>query len=131
VARYAAALRAAVRGIGPIRFTITGLTLTPISVMARARPAGPAADDLADAFGAALGPDGRYRDRPDIWYVNLAYFTGPVRDPQGLIDWIAARRERKVTDVLVTDIQIVRWCYTSTGMMPVVLASATRPSMKR
>lgn len=131
VARYAAALRTAVRGIGPVRFTLTGLTLTPISVMARARPAGPAADNLADAFGVALGADGWYRDRPDVWYVNLAYFTGPVRDAHHLIDWVGARRELNVADVLVTDIQIVRWRYTSTGMMPVVLASAALPGSAR
>jgi hypothetical protein len=131
VARYAAALRTAVRGIGPIRFALTGLTLTPISVMARASPADTAADDLADAFAVALDPDGRYRDRPGIWYVNLAYFTGPVRDAQDLIDWVAARRELTVADVLVTDIQIVRWRYTSTGMMPVVLASAAPPGRTR
>ncbi len=127
VARYAAALRTAVRGIGPVRFTVTGLTLTPLSVMACASPAGTAADDLADAFGVALGADGRYRHRPDIWYVNLAYFTGPVRSAQDLIDWVAARRDLKVADVLVTEIQVVRWRYTRTGMVPVVLASAAAP----
>jgi hypothetical protein len=131
VTRYAAALRTAVRGIGPIRFTVTGLTLTPKSVMARATPAGTAADDLADAFGAALGADGRYRPRPDIWYVNLAYFTGPVRHAQDLIDWVAARRDLRVADVLVTDIQIARWRYTSTGMVPVVLNSTAPPGTTR
>jgi hypothetical protein len=30
-----------------------------------------------------------------------------------------------VTDVRVTEVQIVRWQHTTTGMMPVVLASAS------
>jgi hypothetical protein len=126
VARYAAALHAAARGIGPLRFAVTGLTLTPMSVMACAIPADTAADDLASAFGAALSAGGWQATgrTPDIWYFNLVYFTGPVRDAEDLIDWVAARRKTWVADVLVTDIQITRWRHTASGMLPVVLASA-------
>lgn len=129
VARYAAALRVAARGIGPIRFAVTGLTLTPTSVMACAIPADGAAGALASAFRAALQARGCDRGRPpDIWYLNLVYFTGPVRDAQGLIDWVGARREMAVTDLLVTDLQIARWSYTGNGMRPVVLASVAPPA---
>ena len=130
VARYAAALRTAVRNIGPIRFTINGLTLTPISVMASAAPADGAAGELAAAFGAALlaedCPDAGIT--PDIWYVNLVYFTGPIRDPRHLVAWAAARRRMDITELQVTGIQIVRWDYTGTGMVPLVLAAADRAS---
>jgi hypothetical protein len=126
VARYAAALRMAVQDIGPIRFTINGLTLTPISVMASAAPADGAADELAAAFDAALlaegGPGAGIT--PDIWYVNLVYFTGPIRDPRHLVAWVAARRQMEITELQVTGIQIVRWDYTGTGMVPIVLAAA-------
>lgn len=122
-------LRTAVSGTGPVRFAVTGLTLTPMSVMACAIPADTAAADLASAFGVALAagglPDAGVT--PDIWYVNLVYFTGPLRDARNLIGWVEARREIKVTDVLVTDIQLTRWRHTRTGMMPVVLASAAPP----
>ena len=126
VARYAAALRMAVPDIGPIRFTINGLTLTPISVMASAAPADGAADELAAAFGASLLAEGCSDAgiTPDIWYVNLVYFTGPIRDPPQLMAWVAARRRMKITDLQVTGIQIVRWEYTGTGMVPIVLAAA-------
>jgi hypothetical protein len=94
------------------------------------RPDPVAAGDLASAFGAALS-DGGWQAAgrpPDIWYFNMVYFTGPVRDAADLIDWVAARRRTWVADVLVTDIQITRWRHTSTGMLPVVLASvAPRP----
>lgn len=130
VARYAAALRRAAADTGPIRFTINGLTLTPISVMASAAPAGGAADELAAAFGAALVAEGcpDAGIRPDIWYVNLVYFTGPIRDPRHLVAWVAARRRMEITELQVTVLQIVRWDYTGTGMVPVVLAAAAARS---
>jgi hypothetical protein len=126
VARYAAALRTAAAGTGPIRFTINGLTLTPISVMASAAPADGAADELAAAFGAALLAEGcpDAGITPDIWYVNLVYFTGPIRDRRPLVAWVAARRQIEITELLVTGMQIVRWDYTGTGMVPIVLAAA-------
>ena len=130
VPRYAAALRSAATGIGPIRFTVTGITLTPISVMACAAPVGTAADDLAAAFSAALSAQGCGGNAagPGIWYLNLVYYTGPVRSPHALIDWVDARRQTKITDLLVTGIQLVRWRYTSAGMTPVVLAAAVPPA---
>jgi hypothetical protein len=128
VVRYAAALRSAAKATGPVRFTLTGLTLTPISVMAAAVPADTAADELAAAFDMALDAQG-CRDSgaiPGLWYVNLAYFTGPVRDTEELIGWVEARRVMHVADLRVTRMQIVRWQYTATGMVPIALASARR-----
>jgi hypothetical protein len=126
VARYAAAMRTAVGGVRSLRFAVTGLTLTPISVMACAAAADAAPDNLAQDLTAALSAEGcGYAGRaPDVWYVNLVYFTGPVRDPHGLVEWVAARRVAKVTDLLVEDIQLVRWRHIGDGMIPVVLASA-------
>jgi hypothetical protein len=129
VARYAAALNAAAKSAGPVRFAITGLLLTPVSVMARAVPADAAAGDLAAAFDAALHAEGcrEAGSPPALWYVNLVYFTGPVRAADGLAAWTEARQQLNVTEVRVTQMQIVRWQYTGTGMMPVVLASARLP----
>ncbi|HEY1347704.1 MAG TPA: hypothetical protein VGF54_22165 [Streptosporangiaceae bacterium] len=127
VARYAAALRAAAKSTGPVRFAITGLILTPVSVMARAIPADAAADDLAAMFGAALHAEGCHQagSAPVFWYVNLVYFTGPVHAADDLAAWTEARQQMKVTDVRVTEMQIVRWEYTVAGMVPVALASAS------
>lgn len=125
VARYAAAMRSAADGVRSLRFAVTGLTLTPISVMACAAPADAAPDNLGHDLAAALSADGcgRVGRAPDIWYLNLAYFTGPVSDPDGLVEWVSARRETTVIDVLVEDIQLVRWRHVGDGMAPVVLAS--------
>jgi hypothetical protein len=127
VARYAAAMRRVAGGMRSVRFAVTGLTLTPISVMACATPADAAADDLARHVTDALSAEGcgHAGRAPDIWYLNLVYFTGPVRNPHGLVEWVATRRETKVSDAWAHGIQLVRWRHTGDGMIPVVLASAT------
>jgi hypothetical protein len=128
-ARYAAALGAAAKSAGPVRFAITGLILTPVSVMARAIPADAAADDLAALFDTALQAEGCHEagSIPVLWYLNLVYFTGPVQAADELAAWTEDRKKLKVTDVRVSEMQIVRWQYTATGMMPVALASASLP----
>lgn len=129
VARYAAAQDAAAKSAGPVRFAITGLILTPISVMARALPADAAADDLAARFDAALHAEGcpETGSIPAFWYVNLVYFTGPVHAAEDLAAWTEARQQMTVTDVRVTEMQLVRWQHTVTGMMPLALAAASLP----
>jgi len=129
VATYAAALGKAASDPSPIRFALTGLTLTPVSVMACAAPADAAADELAEAFADQLGAAGLPGiGRPaDIWYVNLVYFTGPVRDAGALVDWVTARRTATITDLRVTEIQLTRWRYGGDGMLPVPIVSITAP----
>ena len=112
---------------------MTGLILTPVSVMAAAVPSSTAADNLAAAFDLALHAEG-CRDAgtiPDLWYVNLVYFTGPVRDAEELIGWIEARRVMHVADVRVTRLQIVRWQHTAFGMVPRGLASFRLASFRQ
>ena len=125
VVRYATALRSSAKTADAVRFTLTGLILTPISVMAAAVPADAAADHLAAAFDMALRAQG-CRDAgamPALWYVNLAYFTGPIRDAEELIGWVESRRVMPIAELRVTRLQIVRWQHTATGMVPKVLAS--------
>jgi hypothetical protein len=76
---------------------------------------------------AALRAEGCYEagSTPVLWYVNLVYFTGPVRGADELAAWTEARQQMKVTNVRVTEMQVARWRHTATGMMPVVLASAS------
>jgi len=42
-----------------------------------------------------------------------------------LAAWTEARQQMMVTDVRVSEMQIVRWQYTVTGTTPVALASAS------
>jgi hypothetical protein len=130
VASYAAALAKAAARPRPIRFMLDGLTLTPISVMARATPADSAADELAEAFAGELASAGMpHIGRPaDIWYVNLVYFTGPVRDTAALVEWVAAHRDAFLTDLQVTEIRLTRWLYSGDGMEPVPMLSIDVPA---
>ena len=110
VARYLSAMERA--GGGPFRISVTGLTLTPGSVMASAEPVDQAADEFMDRFAEELGPDGwfeRPHGRRDIWYVNLLHFTGDIPEPAKLIDWVTERRAMQPVEVAVESAELVRF----------------------
>ncbi|GAA0580432.1 hypothetical protein HPO96_20095 [Kribbella sandramycini] len=115
VARYEAAVRRAGQALAastPFRFAVTGLTLTPGSVMASAFPIGPAADEFMDRLALALGPDDwfeRPHGRRDIWYLNLLHFTGDIIDPRGLVKWVGDRRTRDVGELSIAAPELVRF----------------------
>ena len=127
VERYAAALRTAMTGIGPLEFTVVGLTLTRLSVMACALPAGDGPDLLSAAYTEALGPDAWLENdlgfHRSIWYLNLLHFAAPIRQPRALVDWVAERRTGTPITVRVPEIQIAAWRFTGAGMTPVRLAA--------
>lgn len=126
VARYATALRTAVAGVRPLTFAVTGLTLTPLSVMACAVPADDTADRLSAAYAAALGPDAWLEKefRRDLWYLNVLHFAAPVTRARALIDWVAERRASAPMALRVTEVEIAAWRFTGSGMTPRRLAVA-------
>ena len=125
VKRYVAALAAAAAGAGPLMFTVTGVTLTPHSIMACALPLDDGADRLAAAFARALGSDGSYEGEftRDFWYMNLVHFGGTIPEPARLIDWVAARRDQEIATVVVDEVQLVRWRFTGNGMVPIPVSA--------
>ncbi|WP_018349545.1 hypothetical protein [Longispora albida] len=110
----------------PIRLAVTGLTLTPISIMAAAEPVGDTAALFKEALVEALGSDGEFEAgfNRSIWYANLVHFAGPIADPAGLVDWVAARREYPLGVLNPATVDYLGWDYTGTQCVPVVLASA-------
>lgn len=110
VRRYQAALDATAARIGPARFEVTGLTLTPGTVMACARPLDDEPDRFLDLFAELLGDDGwlEHGARRDIWYLNLLHFTSAIERPADLVDWVAARRSRPVGQVEITAAELIR-----------------------
>lgn len=110
VARYRSALDRATRaGTWPVRFQVTGLTLTPGSVMACAEPLDATADHFSARLATELGPDARHETEPrDIWYLNLLHFTTDIARPDELIDWVASRRHTLIGTTAIAAPELVR-----------------------
>jgi hypothetical protein len=126
VRRYAAALATAVEGVGPLTFSVEGLTLTASSVLAHAAPSDGGADRLAAAFAAALGPDGwlEHGFPRDFWYFTLVHFAGPVERPERLVEWVAGHRRRRVATAAVGEVELAHWRFAGRGMLPVPVAAS-------
>jgi hypothetical protein len=130
IKRYQSALERAA-STGPARIEVTGLTLTPGSVMAAAQPLDDQADLFMDQLKFELGPDAWQElpyGRRDIWYLNLLHFTTAIPDPGRLIDWVGARRNSAFGQVSIDIAELVRFRHEPDGsrplMRPEVLGSA-------
>jgi hypothetical protein len=83
------------------------------------RRRGPAAENLKDAIGGSRWPD------RDTWYASLLHFTGAVRHPRRLVDWVASRRRIDPVSTHITTVDLVAWSSErdSAQPLPVTLAS--------
>ncbi|HSE08195.1 MAG TPA: hypothetical protein VLB29_05975 [Nocardioidaceae bacterium] len=119
---HLAAMREAAGSAGPLRLRLTGLTLTPASVMAAAEPEGSGATTFAAAVADALGEHGWFEagSHRSIWYANLVHFTGPIAHPAALVDWVAQRR-RLDLGVAAVEPELLDWVFAQGQMVPVVL----------
>lgn len=126
VMRYQAALRQASARVGSIRLELTGLTLTPASVMLCASPADPTAERFAECLAEELADDGWFEAgfNRDIWYSNLVHFTGFPADPQALVEWVAARRNLDLGSSVHTHVDLVAWKFNHRHMVSATLGRA-------
>jgi hypothetical protein len=93
----------------PIGFRVTGLTLTPGTVMACAEPLDAAADTFSDHLTTELGPDAWFeRERRDIWYLNLLHFTDAIAYPEDLITWVKSHRSTPIGTTAIAEPELVR-----------------------
>lgn len=124
--RCMAALTRAAARCRPVRFRLGGLTLTPSGVMAGAYPVDDAADEFADRLGEALGPDGWFEAdfHRDIWYATLVHFTGEIRDPSGLVEWVDRRRDLDLGEATIDGAELLRFRYDGRQPVRVRLGSA-------
>jgi hypothetical protein len=131
VHRYLIGLQATAAKVGPVRFEITGLTLTPGTVMACARPLDDRPERFLDLFADLLGEDAwlerDHYHRRDIWYLNLLHFTTTIKNPEELINWVTQRRTQVVGRIDVTSAELTRFRLRDNvrpAMWPQVLGSA-------
>lgn len=113
--RFAAALSRAAVDTPPLRFAITGVTLTPISVMVQVEADGDDAWDLLRRVGDELGPDGYYESawgQRDLFYTNVIHFADQIEDPNGLISWVRRHRALEPIPFEVNEIELVRYWHT-------------------
>lgn len=131
VHRYQAALETTAAKVGPVGFEVTGLTLTPGTVMACAQPLDDRPEQFLDLFAEVLGNDAwlerDHFSRRDIWYINLLHFTTRIEQPDALVDWVAARRTQAVGRIDVTCAELIRFRLRANdrpAMWPEVLGTA-------
>jgi hypothetical protein len=124
--RCAAVLRRSAAGARAVRLRLGGLTLTPSGVMACAFPVDGAADEFAGRLAAELGADGWFEAdfHRDIWYATLVHFTGDIRDAEGLVEWVAARRDLDLGVAAVDVAELLRFAYNGRQPVRVGLARA-------
>jgi hypothetical protein len=130
------ALSRAASTTSPLRFELTGVTLAAGSVMAQLEPVDAGPWLFMAELGKALGPLASYEDGRDIWYVNLVHFTGPIADPEGLVEWVAAHRSVPPVGFAVPDVELVTFDLAPDGVPAVVpltlarevFAAAPRPA---
>ncbi len=126
VIRYQAALRQASDRVGAIRLELTGLTLTPASIMLCASPSDHTVERFAGYLAEELADDAWFEggfDR-DIWYSNLVHFTGLPEDSQALVEWVAARRSLDLGSSVHTSADLVAWTFNDRQMVPATLGRA-------
>ncbi len=127
VARYLGAVDRTASRCPQFALRLTGLVLTPGTVMATAEPVDGRAFTTMDVLEDELSADAWYEQQfgqRDIWYVNLVHFTGPVREPEALVDWVESRRTLGLGTVELATLSLVRFELSQDdvpGMRPVAL----------
>lgn len=113
-ARYLGAIARAARRSSSLRLHVTGLTLTPTSVMAAITPADGRADRLAAVLAEELGPDAWREAGLDrsIWYATLLHFAAPVAQPADLVAFVADRRTQPLGHLDLDRLSLVRFDHT-------------------
>src|SRR5690606_12583600 len=121
---YATGLRAAAARCGPVRLRFTGVSLSPVGVLAAAWPVDGAADRLAGHLKDAMGRS-RWSEH-DMRSATPRHFAGEVRAPPRLLDGAAAPRRIDPVPTRITTVDLVAWSSERDGAqpLPVTLASA-------
>lgn len=114
---WSGALARTAAAAASFRLIVTGLTLTSGGVLAQVETHDDRPWELMERLRAELGDLAWFEDgmRRDIWYCSLLHFTHGVADPEGLVEWVRARRTMTPVSFEVSSIELVRFRHTSLG----------------
>ena len=127
VDRYRGAAARTVARVGTIELEFSGVALSPATVLACATSPDGSGDEARSVLAQELGSDGWLEDavfrtgRDPIWYCSLVHFAEPIAEPEGLVQWVAARRGVDLGRHRFSSIAVCNWRYDGIGMRPVPL----------
>ncbi|MFC7622510.1 2'-5' RNA ligase family protein [Microlunatus sp. GCM10028923] len=111
VARYAEALRRTAGRSAAFAVSLTGLTVTPLAVVARVDVGAAAVTELSARYADELGPDD-WLERDHVVrafrHVTLLHFGADLARPRELLDWVADRRDLAIGSTAVTAVELTR-----------------------
>lgn len=111
VRRWCEAMGRAAGVTPPLRFAVTGVTLSRAGVMAQVETVDDEPWRFMDRLREELGDLAWFEDqwmRRNIWYATLVHFTGDIVDPCGLIDWVGDHRTIETLDFTLAEVELVR-----------------------
>lgn len=126
---YLVPVRRAVADLAPFRFEFNGLSVSPSTLMACADDVEGTAGDLRRRIHAELREKGWLEnsyfanERDPIWYATLVHFTRALDDAGRFIDWFSKNRTRSLGSALFSRVDLCRWRFETTRMVPDVVAS--------
>lgn len=111
VARYAAALRSSCARSDAFEVSLTGLSVTPLAVVARVDVGAREVTELSARFADDLGPDD-WLERDHVArtfrHLTLLHFGAALARPRSLLDWVSDRRTLALGSTTVTTVDLVR-----------------------
>jgi hypothetical protein len=115
---WLAALERAAGATAPLRFRLTGVTLTRVSVMAQVETRDDEPWQFMRRLREELGSLAWYEDQwmvRNIWYANVIHFAAPILDAPGLVEWVGRHRLLEPLDFTVESATLVRSRYAEDG----------------
>ncbi|MGH8926186.1 MAG: hypothetical protein ACRDWA_16375 [Acidimicrobiia bacterium] len=131
VDRYVAAVRRTARGIDSISFELQELAASSGTLMACAEDIAGDAQKLRHRLQVELGDDGWLENnyfktgRDPIWCITLINLTGPLLGTRRFIEWFEANHKRRIGEEVFSQVDVCRWQFDGSRMMPNVVASVS------
>lgn len=114
VEKWGSSMQRACAATAPLRFSLTGVTLSTSGILAQIEPYDDAPWQLMDRLRTELGELAWYEDqwqRRDIWYSTLIHFATDIANAPRLVDWVRDHRVISPVEFTVDEVELVRYRY--------------------